>query len=307
MDTSKLRLFIFALFLLLPSCGPRPDIAIRLEERLITGVVWPPVQSAETGWKIGFDPRLEPKEDVRQVASLANWLQSKTGLSFSVYLPEHEGNIVSDLCLGKADFAVVGTVSYLQANDLCGASILVRGRNQDGRDTYHAAIIVSPSAPLWNLRDLRGKTFAFGAVNSTQGHLIPRVMLQQVGLTLDDFAAYIYTGSHAATANAVTSGRYDAGALQDTLAKELSQRGLVRILALSEPYPSSGIVVGAHVPRQTVNIVRQALLQLDPTGEDAAVLYQWQRTEMPLGFVPADDDEYDDLRQIARDIGMIKP
>lgn len=307
MDTGKLRLFIFALFLLLPSCGPRPDIAIRLEERLITGVVWPPVQSAETGWKIGFDPRLEPKEDVRQVASLANWLQSKTGLSFSVYLPEHEGNIVSDLCLGKADFAVVGTVSYLQANDLCGASILVRGRNQDGRDTYHAAIIVSPSAPLWNLRDLRGKTFAFGAVNSTQGHLIPRVMLQQVGLTLDDFAAYIYTGSHAATANAVTSGRYDAGALQDTLAKELSQRGLVRILALSEPYPSSGIVVGAHVPRQTVNIVRQALLQLDPTGEDAAVLYQWQRTEMPLGFVPADDDEYDDLRQIARDIGMIKP
>ena len=263
--------------------------------------------SESADWKIGFDPRLEIKDDVRQVASLAAWLQDKTGLPFSVDIPDQNGNVVSDICSGRADFAVVGTVSYLQANALCGASILVRGRNQDGSDTYRAAIVVAPESPLHSWRDLRGKTFAFGAINSTQGYLIPRLMLQQAGLTLKDFAAYTYTGSHAATANAVTSGRYDAGALQDTLALDLAQRGLVRILVLSAPYPSSGVMAGPRVPSQTVDLVRQALLQLAPEGADASVLYQWQRTEMPLGFVPAEDDEYDSLRQIAHTIGLLKP
>jgi hypothetical protein len=40
---------------------------------------------------------------------------------------------------------------------------------------------------------------------------------------------------------------------------------------------------------------------------DAAALYQWWRTEMPLGFVPARDDEYDELRRIARLIGLLTP
>lgn len=293
--------------LFLVACAPRPERVLRLDEAPISGPVWPPTPAEPVGWTIGFDPRLEPKDDVRQVASLVRWLERQTGLRLSVYLPAQDGNVVDDICAGKVDFAIVGTVSYLQANSACGASILVRGRNAEGHDTYRAAIVVAAGSPLVDLRELRGRTFAFGAPNSTQGHLIPRLMLRQVGLDLEDFAAYTYTGSHAATANAVTSGRYDAGALQDTLALELSHRGLVRVLALSDPYPSSGVIVGPHVPAQTAEIVRRALLQLDPTGADAAALYQWSRTEMPLGFVPASDAEYEALRQIAQAIGLLTP
>lgn len=300
----KPRISLLLLILLLAACAPRPHLTLRLDANRRSEAVWIPTPTRGAGWRIGFDPRLEPKEDVRQVASLADWLSHQTGLSFSVYITEQDGSIVDDLCAGKADFAVVGTVSYLKTNDQCGASILVRGRNAEGQDTYRAAIIVPPDSPLQTLTDLRGHSFAFGALNSTQGNLIPRLMLQQAGIQLDDFSAYTYTGSHAATANAVTSGRYQAGALQDTLALDLARRGLVRILALSGPYPSSGVVAGPHVPSQTMEIVRQALLQLDPS---AAALYQWQRTEMPLGFVTARDDEYEELRRIARLIGLLAP
>lgn len=301
------KICLLLLILLLTACAPRPNLTLHLDENRRREPVWIPTPTDGAGWRIGFDLRLEPKEDVRQVASLANWLSRKTGLSFSVYVLERDSNVVDDLCAGEVDFAVVGTVSYLQANNQCGASILVRGRNAEGQDTYRAAIIVAPESPFRSIQDLRGASFAFGASNSTQGHLIPRLMLQQAGLRLEDFSAYTYTGSHAATANAVTGGRYQAGALQDTLALDLAHRGLVRILAMSEPYPSSGIVAGPHVPAQTAEIVRQALLQLDPTGADADVLYQWARTEMPLGFVAARDDEYDELRRIARLIGLLAP
>ncbi len=300
------RAYLLAL-LILTACAPRPDLTIRLSENLAQGIVWPPTPSSMAGWSIGYDARLEPKDDVRQVTSLAEWLEGQTGQAFGVYIPNTEESVVDGICSGRMDFAVVGTVSYLQAHERCGARILVRGLNANGRDTYRAAIVVAVNSHLQTLEDLKGHSFAFGAVNSTQGHLIPRLMLQQAGLGLEDFSTYTYTGSHAATANAVTSGRVDSGALQDTLARELARRRLVRILALSDPYPSSGIIAAPHVPQEVVALVREALLRLDPVGADSSALYNWQRTEMPLGFVSASDDEYEALRQIAKTIGLLEP
>ncbi len=301
-----LLLSILALLSPLGACAREPTTSVHLSENLLTEVVWPPVR--EDGvWAFGFDRRLEPKEDVRMNASLLNWLEARTGLTYRLYVTPRDGNVVDDLCSGRVHFAIVGTVSYLQAYHRCGARILVRGLNAEGEDTYRAAIVVPPASELRTIADLRGRTFAFGAPNSTQGHLIPRLMLQQAGLTLADLRAYTYTGSHAATANAVTSGRFDAGGLQDTLASDLAARGLVRILALSEPYPSSGIVAGPAAPAKTVAIVQQALLALDPTGTDAAALYHWERSEMPRGFVLARDADYEDLRRIARDVGLLEP
>lgn len=291
--------------LFLAACEPQPPFTVNLSDDLAEDVVWPAAPDF-ADWQIGFDPRLEPKDDVRQVASLAEWLETQTGHSFGVYVPNADENVVDGLCAGNVDFAVVGTVSYLQAHEQCDAHILVRGLNADGKDAYRAAIIVPADSSLQSLADLRGRTFAFGAINSTQGHLIPRLMLQQAGLILDDFKSYTYSDSHTAVANAVTSHRYDAGALQDTLALNLAQRGLVRILAISEPFPSSGIVAGPHIPQGTFELVRETLLKLDPI-QDSASLYQWDRTEMPLGFIAAQDNEYDELRQIARSIGILKP
>lgn len=300
-------LLLFTILVLLSACSPQADFQIRLNENLEQTPLWAPAATSSDGWSIAFDSRLEPKDDVRQVASLAEWLEGQMGEAFGVYIPSPEESLVDSVCSGRADFAVVGTVSYLQAHQQCGAQILARGLNADGKDTYRAAIIVAANNSLQTLADLKGHAFAFGAVNSTQGHLIPRLMLQQAGLGLEDFSTYTYTASHTATANAVTSGRVDAGALQDTLAAELARRGLVRILAFSEPYPSSGIIASPDVPSDVVESVRQALLRLDPLGADSSALYDWQRTEMPLGFVAANDDEYEALRQIAETVGLLRP
>lgn len=304
----KLSLFFcIILFPLLTTCAGEQPTSVNLSQNLMKGKVQPPLPAEPAAWQFGFDRRLEPKEDVRQIASLANWLQGQTGLSFEVYYSTSGSSVVDDLCAGRIDFAAAGTVSYLQAHNICNAHILARGLNAQNEDVYRAAIIVPVNSSLQTLTDLRGHTFAFGAPNSTQGHLIPRLMLQQAGLTPDDLLSHTFTNSHAATANAVTSGRYDAGALQDTLAEDLAARGLVRILAFSTPYPASGIVAGPDVPSKTAELVQQALLVLDPVGADAGALYHWERTEMPKGFVPARDEDYEELRRIARNIGLLEP
>jgi phosphonate transport system substrate-binding protein len=293
--------------LLLFACQSEAAQTVSLTQNVQQGEVAPPIPQKTAVWQIGFDRRLEPKEDVRQIASLTNWLETKTGLPLEIVVTPRGSTVVDDLCSGKVDFAVVGTVSYLQARHRCGASILVRGINAEGDDIYQAAIVVPVDSPLTAVLDLAGQSFAFGSANSTQGYLIPRLMMQQEGLELSDLQSYAFHDSHAATANAVTSGRFDAGGLQDVLALDLAERGLVRILALSEPFPSSSVVVGPHVPVETAVLIQNALLQLDPTGADASALYRWERSEMPGGFGPAADSDYDDLSATATTIGLLEP
>ncbi|SNB63557.1 PhnD/SsuA/transferrin family substrate-binding protein [Thermoflexus hugenholtzii] len=297
---------IFLVFVLV-ACQREPAIPVRLSESLLPSTALRVSLEADGPWIWSFDRRLEPKEDIRMNASLLRWLERQTGLRFRLRMAPRGQSVADEICAGRVHFGIVGTVTYLQAYHRCGARILVRGRNREGQDTYRAAIVVPPDSPIRDLADLRGRSFAFGSPNSTQGHLIPRLMLQRAGLTLHDLRAYAFHDSHAATANAVISGRYDAGGLQDTLALALAERGLVRILVLSEPYPSSGIIAGPGVPEKTAQMVREALLTLDPVGRDRAFLYHWERSEMPLGFAPARDEEYADLYWIAREIGLLEP
>ena len=255
---------------------------------------------------VGFDRRLEPKEDVKMYVPLLNYLERATGYRFKLRPTPKDENVVDALGRGTIQFAIVGTLSYLQAHSRYGAQPLVRGLNADGQGVYRAAIITRPTSPIKSLADLRGRTFAFGPANSTQGHLIPRILLEQAGIRLSDLATYEYTGSHAEAANAVISGRYDAGGLQDTLATSLANRGLVRILALSTDYPSSGIVVAPEVDPVIVDAVRRALLTFEPIGKDADGLYHWERTEMPRGFSGAQDSDYADLQTWAERFGLLK-
>lgn len=255
---------------------------------------------------VGYDRRLDPKEDVKMYVPLLRYLERTTNYRFQLHPTSKDGNVVDDLGHGTIQFAIVGTLSYLQAHSRYGAQALVRGLNADGRDVYRAAIVTRPRSPLQSLSDLRGKTFAFGASNSTQGHLIPRILLKQAGLRLGDLAAYEYTGSHSEVANAVISGRLDAGGMQDTLATSLANRGLLRILALSADYPSSGVVVGPGVDPVVVDAVRRALLAFEPTGKDAAGLYHWEQTEMPRGFTSAQDSDYAELQTWAERFGLLK-
>ncbi len=292
---------------LVGACGGPTALTVRLSENLLPAdQAWAPVQE-QGSWAFGFDQRLEPKEDVRMNASLLNLLTERTGLTFRLHSTPEQDSVVDELCGGEIDFAIVGTVSYLQANDRCGVRMLVRGVNDQGEDTYRAAIVTRNDAAFDGEEELRGLSFAFGSPNSTQGHLIPRLMLEEAGIALDDLRTYTFTSSHAETARAVTNGSFDAGGLQDTLAFELAGYGLVRILALSDPYPSSGIVAGPAVPEETVEIVRSALLGIDPVGDDSGLLYHWERSEMPRGFVPATDSDYDALRRIAREVGLLDP
>lgn len=256
--------------------------------------------------KFGFDLRLGPKEDVKIYLPFLRYLERNTGNNFSLRFTEKYEDTVKNLGKGVTDFAALGPVNCILAKEKYGVGCLVMGLNSEGKPEYRAAVFTKLNSPINDIKDLRGKTFAFGDRFSTQGHIIPRKMLEDAGITLKDLKRYVFSGSHVNTARAVLNGEYDAGGIQDTLAKRLVAEGKIKILAISKPYPSSLICFNKDVDPTIVKVVRTVLLSFDPKGKQAGVLVDWDRTEMPDGFTEYKESSLKEIRELVRRYGLLK-
>jgi phosphonate transport system substrate-binding protein len=256
-------------------------------------------QQNQSSLKFGFDLRLDPKADFKIYLPFLQYLTEATGYQFSIVFTADYKDTIKNLGTGVTQFASLGPVNCLRAEEIYGTQCMVIGKNTVGKPEYQAAIITRPDSTFVTLQDLKGRSMAFGNRFSTQGYLIPRVMLEEAGISLTDLSKYYFTGSHDNTVRAVLAGKYDAGAVQDVLAKKLAAAGKVRILSLSSPYPASLICYNSQVDPVIVEKVRQALLDFDPEGKHAKMLLNWDRTEMPAGFVPYDSTYFKEIKKLA--------
>ncbi|MBW2568973.1 MAG: phosphate/phosphite/phosphonate ABC transporter substrate-binding protein [Deltaproteobacteria bacterium] len=255
--------------------------------------------------KFGFDLRASPQEDAEQYLPFLRYLEEATGYKFDLRFTPRGSNIVDDLGQGTVQLAAIGARSYIEARARYKVVPLVHGLNIEGKAEYRSVIFTASKSRIKKIEDLRGKRFAFGNVRSTQGHIIPRIMLAESGLTLNDFSYCKYTGSHRNCANAVTAGRFDAGGMQDIMGKSMEADGLIRIIKISRYYPSSSISVNKNVPAEKLARIKQALLDFDPKGRHKAGLYHWERTEMANGFCEAKDEDYAELRDWIRKFSLL--
>ena len=90
------------------------------------------------------------------------------------------------------------------------------------------------------------------------------------------------------------------------MARELAQKGKVRILAESDYYPSSAIVSCECVDVEVREKVTKALIDFQPNGAHSGGLYNWDKTEMPNGFIEAHDSDYNQLREWSYKLGLLK-
>jgi phosphonate transport system substrate-binding protein len=252
----------------------------------------------------GFDLRLGPKEEVSIYTPFLQYLEKATGRRFRIKFTQKYEDTVKNLGTGVTDFAAIGPLSYVIGEREYGIRYLVSGVNSDGDPQYHSIIFSRSDSPLQNLNDLRGKCFAFGSEMSTQGHLIPRKMLEDAGIPLDHLSEYLYTGSHLNAIKAVLNGACDAGGIQDTLAHRLASEGKIKIIKISEPYPSSLIAYNSALDAKIVESIRSALLAFEPRGRHKDMLADWDKTEMPLGFSRINEPELKKVMTLARKYGL---
>jgi len=292
------RLLFFCGLLLIQACKPSEELPRLDLDRLASDeqIERAVADSKGEGYTVAFDLRISPLEDARQYLPLIEYLEGETGLPFRLDIRTSSNALQQGYLDGEIDFAILGAGSYLSLLDKTPVLPLVRGLNAEGEPGYRSYLVTLPDSPLQGISSLRDRRLAFGSDTSTPGYLIPRIMLNQAGLSLEDLAGYEFAGSHRACAEAVIQRKADACGLQDNLARQLIEAGQLRALAISEVFPSSGIFVHPRVPPSVRSAVRNALVVFNPAAMKDR-LYHWEQTEMAGGFTMASAADYQVLKR----------
>ena len=81
--------------------------------------------------------------------------------------------------------------------------------------------------------------------------------------------------------------------------------GQIKIIKMSDSYPGSLIACHQGLDDKTVQAVKEALLAFEPTGKHKAMLVDWDRTEMPLGFTVLNESELQKVKDLAKEYGLL--
>jgi len=238
---------------------------------------------------------------IQEKEPLKNYLAGQMGQQVNLVIPTNYNATVEALGNGSLDFAYLGGLTYLKARKQYGVIPLVQ-RTSDLQ--FHSLFITGPNSGINSLADLKGKTFAFGDINSTSGHLMPYLELKRAGVNVDGDLKFRYSGSHPATAKAVESGAVDAGALDETVYNSMIAEGKldkikVRVFYTSKPFVDYVWVARKDVGKDEHEKFVKAFTGLKE-GKDDQIL-QILRGK---SFVRANDDEYALLRQVAEELKM---
>ena len=270
---------------------------------MLTVLVVHPVAAAEP-LKVGMVPDAGATQmSIDEKAPLQKYLSAKLGRPVRLIIPTNYNATVEGIGNGSLDIAYLGGLTYVKAHARYGAIPLVQ---RDIDRQFHSLFIARADSGIATLGDLRGKTFCFGDINSTSGHLMPREILKDAGLQVDTALKSVrHTGSHPATALAVATGACDAGALDETVFKSLVEQGKLSVDAVKVFYTSRPFADYVWVARKDLsdaerNAFADALLSLQ-AGKDGAVLDILRGKK----FVPADDESYRAVADTAKELNLL--
>ncbi len=259
-------------------------------------------ETASGALRMGVVPIESPAVMFRNFTPLAEYLgkvmKRRVDLKVAVDFP----SAIADLEQGVTQFCFMGPSTYVAAHTRFGAKVLAKALN-DGKPVHHAVIVTREDSGITSLEDIKGRSFAFGDINSTSGHIVPRIMLLDAGIDVKDLQYFNYLGHHEEVLKALLHGDFDAGGVMEKAAQKHRDKG-IRLLAFSEDIPEFSICASPRNDALVMEEVKQALLQLDASAAEGARVLK-AINENYTGFAAATDDDYTGIRDMMFRIGLV--
>jgi phosphonate transport system substrate-binding protein len=259
----------------------------------------PKDETDKTVW-LGVLPRDNPIISYERYQPLANYLSKTTGMKTELHLEKSYTEVVDSLGKGKIGFALLGPLTYLDARKRYDATPIVKSMTSRGQTFFKSVVVVDEQRNIRELSQLIDKKFAFAALWSTSGNLIPRYMLAWAGIHLNNLSDYQHYNYHDTVAKKVISNEFDAGALRMSAAERYLPFGL-KVIAVSDPIPTGPVVVSPHTPYDVMRSFQKALLAMTKTEEGRKILSKLD-PDLQGGFVAASDADYSDIRQMINEV-----
>lgn len=243
----------------------------------------------------GVIPRDNPRILYEKYQPLLDYLSEKTPYSYELVIKKNYEDTVEALGRGEVEIALLGPLTYLEARAKYGAVCILKPRGIDSKASYKSVIIKRKDSNIKSTDELKGKSVAFSASKSTSGNLMPRYMLANSGIHLNELSNYANFDYHDSVVKAVLKGHYDAGAVRDSVARKYMKLG-IEVIAESQDIPTGPLVVGTGTPFSMIENIKNALLELNPNNPDHQKLLKRLDDDFRNGFMEASDKDYADIR-----------
>jgi phosphonate transport system substrate-binding protein len=258
--------------------------------------------------RVSAIPDENPNELLRIYTPFAEYLSREVGMKVQFTPVVDYAATVEGLAARKLDLVWYGGFTSVQAvRRTSGTAKRLVLRQEDAE--FKSVFIARPGPGIKSLEDLKGKTFAFGSVSSTSGHLMPRSFLLQAKLNPEkDFKQVAYSGAHDATALWVESGKVEAGALNYLVWDKLVQTkkvdlSKVNVFWTTPPYVDYVWTARGDLDKGIQDKIVAAFLKLDYNNPEHRKLLDLHRTKK---YIRANDADWKGIEEAAVAAGLLK-
>lgn len=259
--------------------------------------------------RVGLIPSEDSRAMLESSQQLLDALEKNLGIKVQGFVAADYNGVIEAMRSGHVEVAYLGPFSYVLGTTVAPIEAFATAETaKSGRTFYHSQIITRKDSGIKEVKDLKGRTFAFVDPSSTSGHLFPKAGLMKIGFDPEkDFGRVLFTGSHDANALAVANKRVDAATIADRIFDAAVQKKLVdpadiQVVWRSDPIPESPTCWRKNLPDDLKKQIKTAFLNIkDITWADQGKLNR---------FVETNDQAYDIIRETAKtlklDLGKMK-
>ena len=261
-------------------------------------------------------PDQDPEKLNRLYPALATLLAEATGLKVTYQPVTDYPAVVRAFEIGDIGLSWMGGLTGVQARSRVPKAQATAQRDIDA--DFHSLFIANTSAGLEPFTDtaglssLAGHSFTFGSETSTSGRLMPQYFMQGAGLETTALKGEPgFSGSHDATIEAVASGSFETGAVNEQVWKKTKEAGKVDLSKVVVLFRTPGYADYHWLARPdldeklgagTTDKITAALLALDASKpKDAEVLDLFGAKS----FVATENSNYDKIEAVATELGLL--
>lgn len=221
---------------------------------------------------------------------ILNYLRSRTGIPLELKM----GATVeqTDDMMGREEFDLIFTNHNFQPRYDGVYKVLARWAGAPVR----GLIVVLKGSPVTTIADLQGRTIAFPSEDAFLAYAVPKVEINRAAITI----AEKFAGHQEGALSQLRARQVQAAAVNSRFLEHYvrTQPMEYRIIYQSEPFHDLPVVIHPRVPADQAVALQKALVGMVGDASAAPVL----RALTP-GFEPANDLDYDNVREIYKTIG----
>lgn len=261
---------------------------------------------------IGFNPAENAEVTETKSKSFAEYYKKETGLGVKTFIATDYTALIEALRSGRIDFAFLPPFSFVKAEEVAGAKVLMKTVRK-GKAVFYSGIIVRSDKGFNKIEDLKGKNIAWVDPASSSGFIIPKAALMTKKKIDADkfFGKQVYAGSHDALVLAVLNGTVDAGAtfVNDTkgedgawhqFLKTPEDRAKIKMVFVSDAIPGDTMATThkfAKTHKDIVDKTTKIMANMHKSSEGKQILKDLYRID---AMIPATAKEYQPLRDAAK-------